>query len=85
MGQTIGIIVLAVIAGFVLFLLELLTPSFGVFTVLGLIALGTAVYLSFTISPILGIVMIVALVFAVPTYFILLVKIIRKELDIPPF
>lgn len=74
MGQTIAFIILFLVVGFILFLFELLTPSFGVFTALGLIAMGSAVYLAFTISPVLGIVLVVVLIFAIPTYFILLVK-----------
>ncbi len=78
MGQTIAFIVLFLVVGFLLFLFELLTPSFGVFTALGLFAIGLAVYQAFTISPVLGIVLLVALIFAIPAYFILLVKTLPK-------
>lgn len=79
MGQTIGFIVLFLVVGFLLFLFELLTPSFGVFTALGLVAVGLAVYQAFTISPVLGIVLLVALIFAIPAYFILLIKLLPRS------
>lgn len=79
MGQTIAFIVLFLVVGFLLFLFELLTPSFGVFTALGLFAIGLAVYQAFTISPVLGIVLLVALIFAIPAYFILLIKLLPRS------
>jgi len=78
-GQTIAFIVLFLVVGFLLFLFELLTPSFGVFTALGLAAMVLAVYQAFTISPVLGIVLLVALIFTIPAYFILLIKLLPRS------
>jgi len=70
----IPIIIALLVAGLVLLLLEILTPTFGILIALGAISLAAAVWLCFRISSALGLVMIVALVITVPVYLVALVK-----------
>jgi len=73
-ASIIGLILISLL----FFLFELLTPSFGVMTGLGLVALGGAIWLCFTMSTILGIVMIVVFIFVVPMYFVLVVRLLPR-------
>lgn len=75
---SIALIVLLVLAGMVFIFFELMTPSFGVLAALALASLGGAVWMAFTISPTVGVVMVVAMVFGVPAYFVLLVRLLPK-------
>jgi membrane-bound serine protease (ClpP class) len=70
MAWTIVEIILLVAAGLAIFLLETVIPSFGLLAVMGTAALVGAVALSFTISSVLGIAMIVILLVGVPLYLI---------------
>jgi len=75
----IAIIAALIVAALLLFLFELLTPSFGVMTAFGVAALAGAVYLAFAkIGRITGTVMTAAFVLAVPAYFGLLIKFLPR-------
>jgi membrane-bound serine protease (ClpP class) len=74
MGTTIAFIVLLILAGFVLILFELLTPTFGPLAAMGLAAFGGAVYLGFTISTAAGVILLLAMLVVVPAYVVLLVR-----------
>jgi membrane-bound serine protease (ClpP class) len=74
MGTTIAFIVLLILAGLVLLLFELLTPTFGPLAVMGLAAFGGAVWLGFTLSPEAGVILLIALLIAVPAYVVFLVR-----------
>jgi membrane-bound serine protease (ClpP class) len=74
MTQTISFIILLLLAALVMFLLEILTPTFGVLAVMGIAALAGAVWFSFAISTTVGVVMIVAIVIVVPIYFVVMVR-----------
>ncbi|MHC4983289.1 MAG: NfeD family protein [Planctomycetota bacterium] len=76
---TIAIIVGLTIVAFLLFLFELLTPSFGIMTALGAVSLGAAIWLGFTLSKVLGLVMIIVFVLAVPVYFAALIKLLPRS------
>jgi membrane-bound serine protease (ClpP class) len=78
MGTTIALIVLLVLAGLVLFLFELLTPTFGPLAAMGLAAFAGAVWLAFTISPVTGVIVLIALLVAVPAYVVFLVRSLPK-------
>ena len=79
MAETVGIIIALVIAGLVLLLLEILTPSFGVLAAMALAALAAAVYLCFTrINSTVGVAAIVVLIIGVPAYLVALVKALPK-------
>ncbi len=79
MGDT-GWFITALVAGaLVMFLLEIVTPTFGVLAGLGICALGGAVYLCFTVSEAHGMVALVGTVVLVPTYLVLLVKVLPRS------
>jgi len=78
MGGTIATIVALLLAGLVLLLLEVLTPAFGLLAAGAIAALAAAVWVSFTLSSELGMVMIVAAVVGVPAYLVCLVKVLPK-------
>ena len=63
------LIIALLIAGLVLLTLEMMTPMFGLFITLGVGCLIAAVVLAFiNISPVFGVVLIVAIVILVPMY-----------------
>lgn len=72
------IILMMLIIGFLMLMFEVLTPSFGILTALALICFGVAVYFGFTISPVVGVVLIVGLVVAVPVYYFILFRYVAK-------
>ncbi|HUS48349.1 MAG TPA: NfeD family protein [Phycisphaerae bacterium] len=78
MVVTIAWIVLLVLAALVLLLFELITPTFGMLAGLALAALVGAVWLTFGLSNVAGVVMIVAIVMGVPAYVLLLVKVLPR-------
>jgi len=77
--ETAMIIVVLLAAGLVFLLLEILTPMFGLLVGLGLTSFGGAVWLCFAVNSWLGIGVLLALVFAVPAYMTLLVKLLPKS------
>ena len=79
MAGTIALIVALLIAAMICFFLEIITPTFGVLAVTGLAALAGAIWLGFTISQALGIVMIVVSIFLVPAYCVLVVKLLPRS------
>jgi len=69
MGMDLVLIIALLIAGLVFLALEMMTPMFGLFITLGVGCLITAVVLAWVnISPVFGIVLIVAIVILVPMY-----------------
>ena len=74
MAGSITLIIVLIIAAMILFMLEILTPVFGLLVVLAVAALGTAVWQGFVLSPALGWPLLIALVFLTPIYLIALVK-----------
>ena len=71
---TILLILVLLVGSLVLFAAEICTPTFGLLAVAGVGCLVGAVYLCFTISPALGVVAIVALVFLIPAYLWAMIK-----------
>ncbi|HUS47973.1 MAG TPA: NfeD family protein [Phycisphaerae bacterium] len=79
MGTIIVIIVALIVVAMLLFLLELLTPSFGIMTALGVAALGGAIWLAFAyVGSVVGIVLIGVMVFGVPTYFVTMIRLLPR-------
>lgn len=74
MAQTILLIVILLIAALLLFAAEICTPMFGLLAAAGLVCLGGMVYVFFAMDPVLGIVVIVLLIFALPAYLWAMVK-----------
>jgi membrane-bound serine protease (ClpP class) len=74
MAGTIALILVLLLAALLLFAAEICTPTFGVLGVAGLACLAGMVYLCFSINPLLGIVVVVGLIFLIPTYLYLMVK-----------
>lgn len=70
----ISIIAALIIAGLVLLMLEILTPSFGLLAAGAVAALCGAVWMSYTINPGLGVGLIIALLVGVPCYLVFMVK-----------
>ncbi len=66
-------------AGAVLLMLEILTPTFGVLAMLAVVAFCAAVYACFLTNIVLGSVVLIALIVAVPLYLIMLVKWLPKN------
>lgn len=73
-GTTILLIVALLIAALLLFAAEVCTPMFGLLGAVGLACLAGMVYLFFTISDKLGVVVIVLLLFSLPVYLWAMVK-----------
>ena len=71
---TILLILVLLVGALVLFAAEICTPTFGLLAVAAVGCLVGAVYLCFTISPVLGVVAIVALVFLIPAYLWAMIK-----------
>lgn len=78
-SQRIGIIIALAIVGLLMFVLEILTPAFGILLGLGLVALGGAVWLCFTLSGTLGFVSLIAVFVLVPVYLALVVKLLPSS------
>lgn len=68
------IIVALIVAGLVLLMLEILTPSFGLLAAGAVAALCGAVYMCYTVNPGLGIGVLVVLLVGVPCYLVFMVK-----------
>ena len=68
------LILVLLVGALVLFAAEICTPTFGLLAVAAVGCLVGAVYLCFTISPVLGVVAIVALVFLIPAYLWAMIK-----------
>ena len=79
MAGTITLIVALLIAAMIFFFLEIITPTFGVLAVMGLAALGGAIWMGFTVSQALGIAMIVVSIFLVPAYCVVVVKLLPRS------
>lgn len=71
---TFSLIVALILAAMVLFLLEILTPSFGLLGALAVAALLWVVLLVFEVGTTLGWVVMLALIVVVPAYLFVLVK-----------
>lgn len=71
---TIALIVLCMLAGMVLVLFELLTPTFGPLAALGLAAFAGAIWLSFTVSTATGWTVLAVVIVGLPPYVWLLVR-----------
>lgn len=74
----IGLVVALIIAAMVFFLLEILTPMFGVLAALGLAALGGAIWAAFYIDRVFGLVMLVLAIVWIPTYLTLVVRVLPR-------
>ena len=70
----VALILVLIFAALVLFLLEILTPSFGLLGAMGTIALVVAAWKGFALSTAVGWIMVIAMVCLVPAYLVLLVK-----------
>ena len=68
MGQSILLILALLIAAMLLFAAEVCTPMFGVLAGAGAACLAGMVYFCFKLSPALGVVAVVLMIFFVPTY-----------------
>lgn len=79
MTQTILIILALLLAAMVLFLLEVLTPSFGIIAALGIAALAGAVWQAFTISSVFGAILILGILLATPAYLMIAVRLLPKS------
>ena len=77
--EKISLIIALVIAGLVTFLLEILTPTFGMLALVGMAASVGAVWLAFTISSIFGWALIILLVVGVPMYLSLMIKLLPRS------
>ena len=69
-----SIIAALIIAGLVLLMLEILTPSFGLLAAGAVAAMCGAVWLCYTVNPILAAGVLVALLVGVPCYLVFMVK-----------
>jgi membrane-bound ClpP family serine protease len=78
MVTTIALIVLLILAGLVLLLFELLTPTFGPLAAMGLAALVGAVWLGFTLSGPAGVILLIALLVFTPAYIVFLVRMLPR-------
>ncbi len=78
LGSTLAIIIGLILLAMLLFLAEMLTPSFGLLSVAGAGALAVAVYFGWTIHKAFGIALIVGSVLAVPGYFMVMVRVLPR-------
>ena len=75
---TVVLIAFLILLGLILFTFELVTPSFGLLTVLAVSAFGLAAWQAFMLSSMFGVILIVVLLVAVPAYLISMVKYLPK-------
>lgn len=68
------LILVLLVGSLVLFAAEICTPTFGLLALAAVGCLVGAVYLCFTVSPALGVTVIVALVFLIPAYLWAMIK-----------
>ena len=66
------------ISAMALFLLEIITPSFGLIAAVGIGALLGSIWYAFELSTILGIVILVVYLLLIPAYIVFLVKLLPK-------
>ncbi len=78
MAGTILLIIALLFCALLLIAAEVCTPTFGLLALAAIACLAGMVYLCFGINPVFGIVMIVALVFAVPAYLWAMIKYLPK-------
>lgn len=71
---TISLIVALVIAGLVLLMLEILTPTFGLLAAMAVGAMCGAVWVCYTVDPRLGTGMLAGLIVSVPVYLVFMVR-----------
>lgn len=76
MGEMFWVILALIIAGMILLVVELLTPTFGILAAAAIGALAVAVYLAFGISRMAGIFTLVVMIIAIPSYVVLAVKVL---------
>jgi membrane-bound serine protease (ClpP class) len=76
--MTTTLVIGLIVAAMVFFLLEILTPTFGIMAALGLASLGGAIWGAFTINKVFGLVMTVAAVVWVPVCLVLVVRVLPK-------
>ena len=74
MGMDLALIIALLVAALVLLTLEMMTPMFGLFVAMGVGAFIAAVTLAFIKVPVLGVVLIIAIVVLVPMYMYLVAR-----------
>ncbi len=74
MGNDTVVIAVTILLGLVLMLLEIITPTFGVLFGLGLMSFAVAIWRGFAVDATLGWTLLIALLAAIPAYFVILVK-----------
>jgi membrane-bound serine protease (ClpP class) len=78
MGTIVVMMIGLIVAAMVLFALEIIMPSFAVPATGAIVALGAALYLAYTLSPMLALAMGMAMAVAVPAYLFAMVKWLPK-------
>ncbi|MGC9455094.1 MAG: NfeD family protein [Phycisphaerae bacterium] len=79
MGTELAIILVLLIAALVMFILEIVTPTFGVLIAIGLAALAGAVFVAFTINQTFGLIMLVVTIVLIPTYLVMVVRLLPSS------
>ena len=79
MTSTILIILALLLTAMILFLLEVLTPSFGLIAAMGIAALAGAVWQAFTISSLFGALLILGILLATPAYLMVSVRLLPRS------
>ncbi len=77
LGQ-VSLITGLVVAAFVLTIVEVLTPTFGILTVVILGCLGGAVYLAWQLSVVFGVILLAALIVVMPVYVVVMIRWLPK-------
>ena len=77
--ETTATIIILIIAAMVLFLLEIVTPFFGILAAMAVGSLVAAIWLTFTISSVAGLIFIVAVVFFIPAYLTIVVRLLPRS------
>ena len=72
-------IIALLIAGLLLLVLEILTPSFGILVGMAILALAAASWLTYQENAVVGVIMMVVLFVLVPAYLIAVVKYLPKS------
>lgn len=72
------LILVLVVAAMLLIVVEICTPTFGVLGLLAIVAMGSAVYLCYTLDTVAGMVATVAAIILMPTYTVVAVKVLPK-------
>ncbi len=73
-----SLLIALVIAAAVLFLLEILTPIFGIFAGLGLLAAAGSIVVGFVIGQWVGVAVLAATLVWIPLYLVVVVKVLPK-------